>query len=161
MFSGCLGVAELGKMKKFWRRMRVTVTHGVDAPSTAEPWLRWVTHGVDAPSTAEPWWRWSAFGQVGDRGPLGAPGDGRRGADGIKITLARCVWSGWDQWLSCQGLPVSAWPAFSTAAETEGAAGHPTPASGWCLGPPTPCPGDRPLPAPLPPPGNQAAPFRW
>lgn len=144
VFSGCLGGAELGKMKKFWRRMRVTVTRGVDAPSTAEPWLRW-----------------SAFGQVGDRGPLGAPGDGRRGADGIKITLARCVWSGWDQWLSCQGLPVSAWPAFSTAAETEGAAGHPTPSSGWCLRPPTPCPGDRPLPAPLPPPGNQAATFRW
>lgn len=68
------------------------------------------------------------------------------------VGRARCGWSGWDLRLSCQGLPVSAWPAFSTAAETEGAAGHPTPSSGWCLGPPTPCPGDRPLPAPLPPP---------
>lgn len=81
-------------MKKFWRRMRVTVTRGVDAPSTAEPWWRWVTHGVDAPSTAEPWLRWSAFGQVGDRGPLGAPGDRRRGADGIKIMLAGRAVSG-------------------------------------------------------------------
>lgn len=68
------------------------------------------------------------------------------------VGRARCVWSGWDLRLSCQGLPVSAWPAFSMAAETEGAAGHPTPSSGWCLGPPTPCPGDRPLPTPLPPP---------